>query len=463
MKRITFPPAYMKFFTVLSLAVLLCVGCTESLPDGMSGDPNSGGGCILCHGSTSNAAPPKSTSGEELTSHISVGAHQSHLVTGSLRGAISCDSCHIVPATTDSAGHNNGGNAEITWGGLSGHQGMAPVWNRSTETCSSTYCHGSSLSGGSNTTPVWTTVNGTEASCVTCHGNPPPSPHSSSSNCYSCHPATVTAGNAINVSGGAHIDGQLQTSGNVHPPDWEDNDQHGYSFFDDPGSCKTCHGTDYNGGTSGYSCDQCHTPSSPQAWRTECTFCHGGQDNQSGAPPFGSRGETSVSSGRVGVHTTHVSSGDSHNGYECSTCHLTPASFDSSGHIEGNAGGDVSFNALSGNNAGYTQSTTTCSTLYCHGNGRSDSGSLSWTSSQAMDCDSCHAYYSNSENLSGDHRKHIREGYDCRTCHRDVISSSNVITDKDLHINGTPDVLMQNGTYSNGRCSNLSCHGSENW
>ena len=41
--------------------------------------------------------------------------------------------------------------------------------------------------------------------------------------------------------------------------------------------CLTCHEDDRNN-----QCNQCHT-----GWATRCTFCHGGRDNATGAPPAG--------------------------------------------------------------------------------------------------------------------------------------------------------------------------------
>jgi predicted CxxxxCH...CXXCH cytochrome family protein len=449
-------------FKLCVLCMILITGCTDQLPDGLSGDLNNGGTCTLCHGNEDNAAPPISTTDASSTSDISVGAHQAHLKASTLSGPITCESCHVVPSSIDQAGHNNGGNAELTWGGLSNKNGLTPIWNRNNETCSSTYCHGAGLGGGTNKTPVWTTVDGTQAECGTCHGNPPPTPHTDSINCFSCHPDTVNQNNEINVSGGFHIDGTVQATGSEHPAGWNAGSQHGVSFFESTANCASCHGSDFNGGTSGISCNQCHTNETSN-WKTDCTFCHGGSDNQSGAPPFGVLGETDVSSNAVGAHSAHVQSSSSHSGYDCITCHTKPSSFDNTGHIDGNSGAEVNFNSLAGNNATYSNGS--CSTLYCHGNGRSNSASVSWVSNIGQNCDSCHAYYDNSNNLSGEHEKHIKDkNMECSECHKNVINSSNVIINKALHINGSPDVSMDNGTYSGGSCSDLvGCHGSEDW
>ena len=51
-----------------------------------------------------------------------------------------------------------------------------PVWNPATGTCASTYCHGSTQLGGAHKVPVWTQVDGTQKTCGSCHGDPPPAP-----------------------------------------------------------------------------------------------------------------------------------------------------------------------------------------------------------------------------------------------------------------------------------------------
>jgi predicted CxxxxCH...CXXCH cytochrome family protein len=158
-------------------------------------------GCTSCHGSAANFAPPLSTTGEDATSAIAVGAHQAHLTNGPIRNAVGCPSCHVLPGTMLHAD----GTVDLAWSVLAG----SVVWDRGAATCS-TYCHGATLAaGGTNTLPVWTDVGSGQTACGTCHGNPPPAPHPASSACQGCHPETVTAGGAIDLAGGQHIDGDL--------------------------------------------------------------------------------------------------------------------------------------------------------------------------------------------------------------------------------------------------------------
>jgi predicted CxxxxCH...CXXCH cytochrome family protein len=59
--------------------------------------------------------------------------------------------------------------------------------------CVNSYCHGDSFiggrpSGGSLVQPLWTVVDGSQVSCGTCHGLPPPLPHPEDADiCSDCH------------------------------------------------------------------------------------------------------------------------------------------------------------------------------------------------------------------------------------------------------------------------------------
>ncbi|MFH2063886.1 MAG: CxxxxCH/CxxCH domain-containing protein [Pseudomonadota bacterium] len=454
-----------RYWAGMAIAVILCIliGCTEPLPDGLPGDIADRDACSVCHGSPDNAAPPVSVSGLTSTADIEVGAHQIHLTGGSIRAALPCESCHTVPLTVDQQGHRDASPAEITWSGLAATGGLSPVWTRSNPTCSNIYCHGATLSGGSLKNPVWTTVDGTQTGCGTCHGNPPPSPHTTESQCYTCHSGTVTATGGIDITGNRHIDGVVQSSENPHPAGWDGSTVHGYAFYDTPEDCRACHGINLDGGTSGLSCDECHTGG--DAWRTDCRFCHGGLDNATGAPPYGLRGETATSSQVVGAHTVHLTESPSHAAWACNTCHTVPVSWNDPGHIDSGTDVEINFSTPAGSTAAYTRTTATCSSLYCHGNGRTVSGPVSWTSPTALTCRSCHGDAGSSGSLSGEHDEHLSEGVACAACHKTVINSANVIIDKTAHVNGSVDVSLTSGTYNSASrsCSDTGCHGTESW
>jgi predicted CxxxxCH...CXXCH cytochrome family protein len=162
-------------------------------------------GCTGCHGQDDDPAPPIDLAGNLFTTSIGVGAHQSHLRgTHRLRGPLPCNSCHVVPVEIDDEGHlGSAGPAEVTM--------TEGSWDRASETCSGTWCHG-------DATPVWTRVNLGEIACGTCHGIPPAtSIHDASmtlSDCVTCHTRTVDPFGNILLDGppGAeseHMDGDV--------------------------------------------------------------------------------------------------------------------------------------------------------------------------------------------------------------------------------------------------------------
>lgn len=251
--------------------------------------------------------------------------------------------------------------------------------------------------------------------------------------------------------------GPTDGGGGVHPAGWANPAQHGQAFLTSgPAACTSCHGADLMGSGAAVSCDTCHS-----GWQTNCTFCHGGVDNQTGAPPIATNGATAVTDPSVGQHTAHVEQTDVHGAYDCSTCHTTPDSVLSAGHIDGSEGAEVVFGSLNPS-ATYDPNTSTCASLYCHGNGSQDNGEMVWTSTPTLDCTSCHGQPPS----TGRHTLHVSgQNLACQQCHSATVDASNAIIDPTLHVNGTANVNLQlGGTYdpATGSCS-PACHGTETW
>ena len=167
------------FLAILAVAAAGCGQARSPSEDGGSGTSAS---CVTCHGDPARlpasiaAAPPVDARGHTATSAPGVGAHQRHLTGGSIRRAIPCDECHRVPTTTDHALQP----LDLTWGPLATARGAVPSFDSASLTCTN-YCHGLAARGGTNTSPVWNRVDGTQAACGTCHGLPPRLPASGGS------------------------------------------------------------------------------------------------------------------------------------------------------------------------------------------------------------------------------------------------------------------------------------------
>jgi predicted CxxxxCH...CXXCH cytochrome family protein len=346
--------------------------------------------CYTCHGKEKvNAAPPLSLSGSEDTKQIGVGAHQAHMQEGKVAKAIQCQECHVVPKNVDDPGHLPEGpddtHAKVVFGTLAKNANLTPAWNRETAQCADTYCHGASLTGGTKVGPTWTLVDGSWAACDSCHGNPPPLPHLQGarwSDCAKCHPGTVDENGHINVAGGLHIDGKIDTV-------------------------------------------------------TECYTCHG-KEKVNAAPPLSLSGSEDTHNIGVGAHQTHMQEGKVAKAIQCQECHIVPKNVDDPGHLpEGpdDTHAKVVFGTLAKNanlTPAWNRETAQCANTYCHGASLTGGTKVgpTWTlvDGSWAKCDSCHGFPPPSP--------HYQDGA-CEMCHpRTVTSGQTINTSSGTHIDG---------------------------
>ena len=396
---------------LLSIALGLSA-CAGQIDEGSGGDespPNADpqAGCAsACHGADTNNAPPRSVSGVMATTARPVGAHQAHLVASpSWHRKVECGDCHVVPPSVDAPGHIDGDNvAEVVFSMRGG--GSASSWNGTSCTAA---CHGKAAWGGSNPSPIWTRVDGSQSACGSCHGVPPPAPHPAGNNCAACHPTMEE--NSLNFRDpSSHINGVIDV-------------------------------VDVSA-TGG------------------CTSCHGAAANA--APPKDLRGNSATSAATVGAHQAHLKSSTWHHAVVCTSCHVVPQSVGSPGHMDGDNVAEIVFDTLNPTGV-YTKATATCSTMYCHGNGRGGNGSIAFTKAGQLACGACHS--TNGTNMSGRHRTHVNEGIRCSGCHAEVVDAGMNIVNADLHINGVHEVKMANGTWNATArsCAGTGCHGTKSW
>lgn len=241
------------------------------------------------------------------------------------------------------------------------------------------------------------------------------------------------------------------TGTGYHPPGWEDPTVHGMAAkFQTETDCRACHGTELEGGT-GPACESCHGP----GWETNCTWCHGGVDDGSGAPPEGIDDSTGPQLDTFVPHGPHLQSDIAV--LDCDTCHEVPTSALTPGHLfdddtPGVAEVDFGTPAIGGSWTGGT-----C-TVYCHGTGRAD-GSLSHDD-DPRDCGSCHAGPDNRgrwDEMSGEHEKHLDEDIACVECHPGTVNGADAIVDPTVHVDGS--VQVDPPVTWNGATCTGSCHG----
>lgn len=170
--------------------------------------------CTSCHGSK-NPAPPVDTEGHTATTASGVGAHQTHVLGTPRSRSVPCEECHVVPKNVLDPGHIDSTRpAEVRFAGAAVAFGASPAYVGGT--CRDTSCHGAVFpdgndSGGTNTSPTWTRVDGTQAACGTCHGLPPPPPHpygDLNPVCSKCH-EDVNPDNITFSHPELHVDGTV--------------------------------------------------------------------------------------------------------------------------------------------------------------------------------------------------------------------------------------------------------------
>jgi len=197
-------------------------------------------------------------------------AHAVHINGGSDSAAIPCSECH--PLFTSSS--HITGPVIVAFatepGDIAALGGLSPTWSAQTKTCASVYCHGggTTVTGGSVTTPNWTITDGSQEQCDSCHGDPPvANSHLQSTKdfCNVCHEDALQGGRIDSRRIGLHVDGvtdvMLTTEWGTHdhglsvaPP--------GHPVNNDYSSCVICHGPTPPG-----------LPNVKQETMT-CTTCH---------------------------------------------------------------------------------------------------------------------------------------------------------------------------------------------
>jgi predicted CxxxxCH...CXXCH cytochrome family protein len=255
-----------------------------------------------------------------------------------------------------------------------------------------------------------------------------------------------------------------------HPPGWAASNVHGLAAkLQTDGDCRGCHGQYLDGETNGVSCDTCHTEAGYPEWRNDCTFCHGGGENQTGAPPKDIDGQTDPAQISFPSHTEHVAGYD-HKVYGCDQCHSKPVDVLTPGHIfdDQTAGYGELYYAN-----GYAPESTyfqgTCSNVYCHGDGYLALGEA-YTGMAPLGCYGCHPDITTPQEwnqMSGRHQVHLNGGVvTCYECHSTVVDANQVVVNPDYHVDGQRQVqpldVVWNGATCTGTCHNHD-HNNDAW
>jgi len=268
--------------------------------------------------------------------------------------------------------------------------------------------------------------------------------------CRKCHGQDY-AGGISQKTCLAHHD-----AGELHPPGWANVTSanfHGLFLQQQQWNlrrCQECHGPNYAGGEVGVSCltSGCH-PATPEA----CTTCHGGVDNQTGAPPGDLVGRVSATFVGVGAHSAHLAEGPLSDAFACNECHVVPDSLFQAGHIDSPLPAELTWGKTATDSSRVTPQWDgqKCSNTYCHGNfknGNPDNAPL-WTKvdgSQAA-CGTCHGDVTKATPAERALPKTSAQGgthpnvTQCQACHPRVVDATLNIINKALHVNRRVDLF----------------------
>ncbi len=378
---------------------------------------------------------------------LSPDSSQFHAQVILTRGWEACQECHGV--------NYQGGIADVSCytchsGGKSGHPALMDwinpqspdyhgrvLWESDWDFDRCKQCHGTDLNAG-----------GTARGCqsTACHTAP-----AGIYDCDNCHTTNVTT-TFYDVKNNSSSDSSAVGAHLSHV-----NGVHGLGLAVD---CNVCHAVPDSVFTTGHLDESSKINFSGIALNGEATpvydptdgtcsnlYCHGSGTpvwtNSSGSDRFctSCHGQPPL----VGAHDTHVNE----RGLGCSACHsgynpMIDAGAADSTHINGTVNVNVSTDY--GTNAAFSNSSETCSNVYCHGDFEPN-----WNLADQATCGSCHSL----PPATGAHITHVTDqDYSCGTCHS-YSPSTHVDLNVDLAIDPQYGGIYDSQSQS---CNNVACH-----
>jgi predicted CxxxxCH...CXXCH cytochrome family protein len=433
------------------------IGYTDEKGKGTAPVSCSTASCHNAYGSSGIATPVWGTLSNCGSCHTigaagapETGSHTKHLAS---TPTPDCSACH------DGASKDVSGGSGHTDGNIDATNGYpADVTKHAagtyTGTCSTANCHADQYSETTRETPVWGTVSG----CSACHkdggafeanGGPATGSHSKHLEsvfhmpvCGDCHAGAVKD----ETGGDNHGDGNIDMTVGGYPTDiTKHTSGSGYS------SCSTayCHSsgqslTDGNSALATYSTATWNDPTTG-----ECGDCH-------------AAAKAAVIAVNSGSHAAHLNAVGVSGCSECHTGVEDDGSLYSSNtlsHVDGSidVATSVTYTGSGAPGNGYA----TCTTAYCHDNGRGVSAPYTplW-GTVVTDCSECHER----QPSTGSHPEHLASLYhkpECGDCHDGAIEAD---TEPTTHLDGNVDVFDVNNTTPNtdlGYLANVPKHNDD--
>ncbi|MBA4312948.1 MAG: hypothetical protein C0417_09990 [Chlorobiaceae bacterium] len=206
-------------------------------------------------------------------------------------------------------------------------------------------CHGSNLAGGTSDISCtkchssFPHVNGwnIDTASVGFHGKYLQTKDWSATECKACHGSGFDGGTSGKTCFTCHASFPHEAKFTDGHENYMENNNYPLP------ECKTCHGTNLTGGERvNISCSQsgCHrdassNPKSPEA----CNTCHGlfsapTDSVITWAPPQSLAGDTAITVRGVGAHQKHLAIGTLGKNVQCRECHTVPSTVSDPGHID---------------------------------------------------------------------------------------------------------------------------------
>jgi len=268
--------------------------------------------------------------------------------------------------------------------------------------------------------------------------------------CKTCHGSDET--NDYNGGSSGVSCYQCHESGPSHHPDstaWTSPDSaeyHGRVFWNngwDFSACQNCHGIDF---ADEVSCKNCH---STVMGIGACTTCHGDPETGRFYPPKDIFNRTDSSLVSIGAHEAHIESEIA--SIECEACHNKPSHYLDEGHLGDDNIAEVEFGTVATDSSTlsptWSRSTASCSDVYCHGSfsfAKSESANQWGYAEDFITGNNSTFTWTDKEDLNCTSCHNLPpNGHigsytqtECYTCHRSVVDVNGNIIDKAKHING---------------------------
>jgi hypothetical protein len=202
-------------------------------------------------------------------------------------------------------------------------------------------------------------------------------------------------------------------------------------------------------------------------WEADCTWCHGGVDDNSGAPPEGIDDSVAVQDQVFPPHPEHLGPAGSvpHADVACETCHDVPTDALTPGHVFDDDTPGVAEVRFDGLAAGGVYDGASC-TVYCHGDGQEAAAMA--VDDGPRDCRSCHPDQTNDDGwrgMSGNHEDHLDKDLVCADCHGLVVDAAGAVIEPSLHVDGSVSLdvpLVVDGDRCTGACHG-EMHNGRTW